>query len=43
MSEKRVSLRLSATGGRQVKAKLEGVGEAGKREEPGYRLFLRYI
>ena len=31
MSEKRVSVRLSATGGRQVKAELEGVGEAGKR------------
>ena len=31
MTEKRVSVRLSATGGRQVKAELEGVGEAGKR------------
>lgn len=31
MSEKRVSVRLSATGGRQVKAELEGVGEAGAR------------
>ena len=29
MSEKRVSVRLSATGGRQVKAELTGVGEAG--------------
>ncbi|MCC6008138.1 MAG: phage tail tape measure protein, partial [Rhodobacteraceae bacterium] len=31
MSEKRVSVRLSATGGRQVRAELEGVGEAGSR------------
>ncbi|SDX89241.1 phage tail tape measure protein [Roseicitreum antarcticum] len=31
MAEKRVSVRLSATGGRQVKAELEGVGEAGSR------------
>jgi hypothetical protein len=31
MTEKRISVRLSATGGRQVKAVLEGVGEAGKR------------
>ncbi|WP_323037718.1 phage tail tape measure protein [Pararhodobacter sp.] len=31
MTEKRVSVRLSATGGRQVKAELEGVGEAGAR------------
>lgn len=31
MAEKRVSVRLSATGGRQVRAELEGVGEAGKR------------
>ena len=31
MAEKRVSVRLAATGGRQVKAELEGVGEAGKR------------
>jgi hypothetical protein len=31
MTEKRVSVRLSATGGRQVKAELEGVGEAGSR------------
>jgi hypothetical protein len=30
MSEKRVSVRLGATGGRQVRAELEGVGEAGK-------------
>jgi lambda family phage tail tape measure protein len=29
MAEKRVSVRLSATGGRQVRAELEGVGEAG--------------
>ncbi|MEN8677620.1 MAG: phage tail tape measure C-terminal domain-containing protein [Alteriqipengyuania sp.] len=31
MAEKKVSVRLSATGGRQVRAELEGVGEAGKR------------
>ncbi|MCL7465530.1 phage tail tape measure protein [Phaeovulum sp. NW3] len=31
MSEKRVSVRLSAVGGRQVKAELEGVGAAGAR------------
>ncbi|WP_210879990.1 phage tail tape measure protein [Roseovarius autotrophicus] len=31
MTEKRVSVRLAASGGRQVKAELEGVGEAGKR------------
>jgi hypothetical protein len=31
MAEKRISVRLSATGGRQVKAELEGVGEAGSR------------
>jgi hypothetical protein len=31
MAEKRVSVRLSATGGRQVRAELEGVGEAGTR------------
>jgi hypothetical protein len=31
MTEKRVSVRLSATGGRQVKAELEGVGAAGAR------------
>ena len=31
MSEKRVSVRLSATGGRQVKAELEGIGAAGQR------------
>ena len=31
MAEKRVSVRLSATGGRQVRAELEGVGEAGQR------------
>ncbi|MBN8291874.1 phage tail tape measure protein [Rhodobacter sp. NTK016B] len=31
MSEKRVSVRLSAVGGRQVRAELEGVGEAGSR------------
>jgi hypothetical protein len=31
MAEKRVSVRLSATGGRQVRAELEGVGEAGLR------------
>ena len=29
MSEKRVSVRLNATGGRQVRAELEGVGDAG--------------
>ncbi|AGI73808.1 putative phage tail tape measure protein [Octadecabacter arcticus 238] len=31
MAEKRVSVRLSATGGRQVRAELEGVGAAGAR------------
>jgi hypothetical protein len=31
MSTKQVSVRLSATGGRQVRAELEGVGEAGAR------------
>ena len=31
MAEKRVSVRLSATGGRQVRAELDGVGEAGSR------------
>ena len=31
MVEKRVSVRLSATGGRQVRAELEGVGAAGSR------------
>ncbi|MEN8675882.1 MAG: phage tail tape measure C-terminal domain-containing protein [Alteriqipengyuania sp.] len=31
MAEKRISVRLSATGGRQVRAELEGVGEAGSR------------
>ena len=31
MAEKRVSVRLSATGGRQVKAELEGIGTAGKQ------------
>jgi hypothetical protein len=31
MAEKRVSVRLAATGGRQVRNELEGVGEAGKR------------
>jgi hypothetical protein len=31
MAEKRVSVRLAATGGRQVRSELEGVGEAGKR------------
>ncbi|MCC5993894.1 MAG: phage tail tape measure protein [Rhodobacteraceae bacterium] len=31
MTEKRVSVRLAATGGRQVRAELEGVGEAGAR------------
>ncbi|MGP6089742.1 phage tail tape measure C-terminal domain-containing protein [Antarctobacter jejuensis] len=31
MAEKRVSVRLSAVGGRQVRAELEGVGEAGAR------------
>jgi hypothetical protein len=31
MAEKRISVRLSAVGGRQVKAALEGVGEAGAR------------
>ena len=31
MAEKRVSVRLAAVGGRQVRAELEGVGEAGTR------------
>ena len=31
MAEKKVSVRLSATGGRQVRAELEGVGKAGSR------------
>ncbi|HEV8035101.1 MAG TPA: hypothetical protein VGP75_09750 [Yoonia sp.] len=31
MTSKQVSVRLSATGGRQVRAELEGVGEAGAR------------
>lgn len=31
MAEKRVSVRLSAVGGRQVRAELAGVGDAGKR------------
>jgi len=31
MAEKRVSVRLSVVGGREVRAELEGVGEAGQR------------
>ena len=31
MTEKRVSVRLAAVGGKQVRAELEGIGEAGKR------------
>ena len=31
MAEKRVSVRLAAVGGRQVRAELEGVGEAGSK------------
>ena len=31
MSEKRVSVRLVAIGGRQVRAELEGIGEAGSK------------
>ena len=31
MAEKRVSVRLSAVGGRQVRAEFEGIGEAGAR------------
>ncbi|MCA3451690.1 MAG: hypothetical protein INF92_15280 [Rhodobacter sp.] len=31
MTEKRVSVRLVAEGGRQVRAELEGIGEAGTR------------
>ena len=31
MAEKRVSVRLAAVGGRQVRAELEGVGQAGSR------------
>ncbi len=36
MAEKRVSVRLAAVGGRQVRAELEGVGESG-----GARLRVR--
>lgn len=32
MAEKRVSVRLVAVGGRQVRAELEGFGDAGRRE-----------
>src|SRR6056297_893824 len=38
MAEKRVSVRLSATGGRQVKDALRGVGEAGQQ---GFRRLSR--
>ena len=38
MAEKRVSVRLSATGGRQVKGALRGVGEAGQQ---GFRRLSR--
>jgi len=31
MTEKRVSVRLSTVGGKQVRAELEGVGEAGSK------------
>ncbi len=31
MAEKRVSVRLAATGGRQVRSELEGVGTAGRK------------
>ena len=31
MAEKRVSVRLAVVGGREVRAELEGVGEAGNR------------
>ena len=31
MAEKEVSVRLSAVGGRQVRAELDGIGEAGAR------------
>ena len=31
MAEKKVSVRLSAVGGRQVRAELEGIGDAGAR------------
>ena len=31
MAEKKVSVRLSAVGGQQVRAELEGIGEAGAR------------
>ena len=31
MAEKQVSVRLSAVGGRQVRAELEGIGDAGAR------------
>ncbi|MFN3280105.1 MAG: phage tail tape measure C-terminal domain-containing protein, partial [Tabrizicola sp.] len=38
MAEKRVSVRLAAVGGRQVRAELEGIGEAGAR---GFGRFSR--
>ncbi len=31
MAEKRVSVRLAAVGGKQVKAEFEGIGDAGKK------------
>ena len=53
MAEKRVSVRLAVVGGREVRAELEGVGEAGNRgfgrlgardgggERPARRLLAR--
>ena len=41
MAEKRVSVCLVAEGGRQVRAELEGIGDAGAREPP--RIFWRPI
>jgi len=38
MAEKRVSVRLAAVGGRQVRAELQGIGEAG---EKGFRQLSR--
>ena len=32
MAEKRVSVRLAAVGGKQVRAELEGVGDAGVKD-----------
>ena len=40
MAEKRVNVRLAATGGRQVKSELRGVGEAGRK---GFRRLSREV